>query len=213
MNTRLERDIQAMTRKFCFLAAFVFRLTSIHADQVRYRNGDIIFQETRSGQAEAVKRATGSPYSHVGVIYFRNKRAYVLEAVQPVKLTPLPQFISHGVKKRYVVKRLKDPAPLTRETERKMYAAARRYLGKNYDWVFGWSDERIYCSELVWKIYKQGAGVELVAPRKLKDFNLADPVVKKKLAERYGEKIPFEEPVVSPGQLFDSALLETIYEQ
>jgi len=203
----------ALFIEFCFLAFFVLQPVPAHADQVKYRNGDIIFQETRSGQAEAVKRATGSKYSHVGIIYFKNKRAYVFEAVQPVKLTPLSEFIAHGTKKQYVVKRLRDTSSLTAATEQKMYVVAKRQLGKNYDWVFGWSDERIYCSELVWKIYQKGAGIELVAPRKLKDFNLSDPVVQKKLAERYGKKIPYEEPVVSPGQLFESALLETIYEQ
>lgn len=185
---------------------------ALFADQVKFRNGDIIFQETKSGQAEAVKRATRSKYSHVGIIYFKKKRAYVFEAVQPVRLTPLAEFIAHGVNKKYVVKRLKNPDILTEDIQLKMEAEARRHVGKNYDWVFGWSDDRIYCSELVWKIYRQGAGVTLALPMKLKEFNLDDPVVKKKLKERYGSKVPLEEPAVSPGQLFDSPLLATVAE-
>ncbi len=191
-----------------------FLCPGLFADQVKYRNGDIIFQETRSGQAEAIKRATGSPYSHVGIIYFQKKQAYVFEAVQPVKLTPHPEFIRHGVQKKYVVKRLKNAASLLHPAaEQKMYESGKKHLGKNYDWVFGWSDEKIYCSELVWKIYQEGLGVELSRPKKLKDFNLSDKIVQKKLSERYGKKIPYEEPVVSPGQLFDSPLLETVYER
>jgi uncharacterized protein YycO len=184
----------------------------VFADQVKFRNGDIIFQETRSNQAEAIKRATGSPYSHVGIIYFQKEKAYVFEAVQPVKLTPLPDFIRHGVKRKYVVKRLKNAsAAITPTAAQAMYPAGKKHVGKNYDWVFGWSDEKIYCSELVWKIYKDALGIELAPPKKLKDFNLADKIVQKKLSERYGKKIPYEEPVVSPGQLFDSPLLETVY--
>lgn len=188
--------------------------TGLFADQVKFRNGDIIFQETRSGQAEAIKRATASPYSHVGIIYFQKGKAFVFEAVQPVKLTPLANFISHGIAKKHVVKRLKNPdAILVPDTEKKMYAVAKKHLGKNYDWVFGWSDDKIYCSELVWKIYKEGAGIELSPVKKLKEFNLNDAVVQKKMRERYGKSIPYEEPVVSPGQLFDSPLLETVYSQ
>ena len=32
---------------------------------------------------------------------------------------------------------------------------------KDYDLYFEWSDDKIYCSELVWKIYKNGADIEL----------------------------------------------------
>lgn len=192
--------------------SFAVLSRGLFADQVKFRNGDIIFQETQSGQAEAVKRATRSKYSHVGIIYFKKNRAYVLEAVQPVKLTPLAGFIAHGVNKKYVVKRLKNPDILTQDIQLKMEVEARRHVGKDYDWVFGWSDDRIYCSELIWKIYRQGAGVTLAAPMKLREFNLDDPVVKKKLKERYGNKVPLEEPVVSPGQLFDSPLLTTVAE-
>ena len=37
----------------------------------------------------------------------------------------------------------------------------RQLEGKHYDFWFEWSDERIYCSELVWKIYRRGLGIEL----------------------------------------------------
>jgi hypothetical protein len=36
-----------------------------------------------------------------------------------------------------------------------------KYLGKNYDIYFGWSDSLIYCSELVWKVYKDAWDIEL----------------------------------------------------
>src|SRR5262245_43479182 len=88
-------------------------LPALRADQVKFRNGDIIFQETASGQAEAIKRATASPYSHVGVIYFQKGKAYVFEAVEPVKITPLAVFIRHGIRGKYSVKRLKNSAALT----------------------------------------------------------------------------------------------------
>jgi hypothetical protein len=33
-----------------------------------------------------------------------------------------------------------------------MKATGEGFLGKDYDLTFGWSDERLYCSELVWKV-------------------------------------------------------------
>jgi hypothetical protein len=37
---------------------------------------------------------------------------------------------------------------------KKMKEAGKLYEGKPYDLYFEWNDEIIYCSELVWKIYK-----------------------------------------------------------
>ena len=87
---------------------------------------------------------------------------------------------------------------------------AAKMIGKDYDLYFEWSNDRIYCSELVWKIYKQGAGLEIGQLQKLKDFDLEQPAVKQKLKERYGKNIPADEKVISPSALFDSKLLYTV---
>ena len=71
-------------------------------------------------------------------------------------------------------------------------------------------DARIYCSELVWKAYQRGLGVELGRLQRLRDFRLDNPLVRRKLRERYGAAVPLDEPVVAPGAMFDSELLETI---
>lgn len=44
---------------------------------------------------------------------------------------------------------------------KKMKKVGEKYIGKDYDLYFEWSDSRIYCSELVWKIYKESIGLEI----------------------------------------------------
>ncbi|MEE2828503.1 MAG: YiiX/YebB-like N1pC/P60 family cysteine hydrolase, partial [Myxococcota bacterium] len=83
--------------------------------------------------------------------------------------------------------------------------------GRDYDGIFGWSDDRIYCSELVWKLYDRAAGLQLGKLTRLGDFNLEHPVVKKKLRERYGSRVPLDEIAISPGTIFDDPRLETVY--
>lgn len=90
-----------------------------------------------------------------------------------------------------------------------MQVAGRQFIGKDYDLAFEWSDDRIYCSELIWKIYKSATGLELGRLQKLSDFDLSSTAVKEKLRERYGENIPADEPVISPAAIFDCPLLET----
>ncbi len=177
----------------------------------KIHDGDLIFQTSESKQCEAVRIATNSKFSHCGIIFFVNGGQFVLEAVQPVKITPLEEWITHGKEHKYVVKRLKNADKiLNEEALEKMKTYGKQLLGKEYDAYFEWTDNRIYCSELIWKIYKNGAGIELSKPKQLKDFNLTDERVQKILKERYGNDIPLEEKVVAPSDLVDSDLLKTV---
>jgi hypothetical protein len=179
--------------------------------QLSLKDGDIIFQTSESRQCEAVRIATNSKFSHCGIIYEIKGEKYVYEAVQPVKITLLKEWISHGKDSKYLVKRLKnDTAILTPTVLEKMKLYGSQFKNKDYDLYFEWSDDKIYCSELVWKIYKNGAGIELCQLESLKNFKLDNPKVKEILKERYGNKIPLEEKVVAPSQLVDSPLLETV---
>ncbi len=194
------------------LSLFVLTLTS----QLVFANyspqtGDVIFHISQSSQSLAIQAATKSKYSHVGIIILKDKKPYVFEAVQPVKYTKLQDWINRGKNKHYVIKRVKSG--ISSETIDKLEKQSKQYEGKNYDLVFDWSDDKIYCSELVWKLYKSAAGIELSPLSKLGSFDLTHPAVKAKLKERYGNNIPLDEQVVPPSALFDSALLITVDEQ
>lgn len=147
----------------------------------------------------------------MGIILLHHGRPYVFEAVATVRFTPLDQWIVRGQGRHYVVKRLKTattaltPANLTR-----LEAEARKFEGKPYDLTFEWSDQRIYCSELVWKLCKNSLGIEIGQLQRLREFKLDTPAVRIKLHERYGTQIPLNEPVISPKAMFDSNLLITV---
>lgn len=175
------------------------------------QNGDLIFQTSQSAQSKAIQLATKSKYSHCGIIYKENGKWFVFEAIQPVQQTPLDQWIARGKDSHYVVKRLKNADEvLTDANFANMKAVAQKMGGKDYDLYFEWSDDRIYCSELIWKIYKEGTGIEIGKLQELKDFDLTHPAVKAKLKERYGNNIPQHEKVISPAAMFNSDLLTTV---
>lgn len=176
------------------------------------KEGDIVFQQSISRQSAAVELATHSRYSHMGMIFKENGEFLVLEAVQPVQYTPLEEWIKRGKRGHIVIKRLKDKT-IDDEEIRKMKIQGESYVGKRYDIHFEWSDEKIYCSELVWKIYKDVLGVEIASLKKLKDFDLKHERVQSIMKKRYGDNIPYEETVVSPGDIFDSEKLELVIEE
>jgi uncharacterized protein YycO len=175
------------------------------------QNGDLIFQTSLSDQSKAIQLATNSKYSHCGLLFKEGKDVYVLEAVQPVKQTPLDQWIARGKDEKYVIKRLKNASEvLTPSALDKMNEVADNFIGKNYDKTFEWSDDKIYCSELIWKIYQRATGIEIGQLEKLSDLDLTNEAVKSIMKKRYGNKIPLNETVISPSSIFESELLITV---
>lgn len=176
--------------------------------------GDIVFQTSRSAQSLAIQKATHSPYSHVGLVTFRDGKPFVLEVESTVRATPLSDWLLRGEGGHFVVKRLVDArAVLDPASVVEMKKQMRRFEGKPYDSTFEWSDERMYAPELVWKVYERAFGIRLGEPQQLRDFDLTVPEVQAKLAERFGSQVPLEEPVISPQRLFESARLETVTER
>jgi len=173
--------------------------------------GDIVFQSSPSSlQGQAVTEATDSPYTHCGIVCFdEHHQAMVLEAVGPVRVSPLKDFISHSAPGTFCAKRLKQP--VSAEAYSKAAAWATAQVGKSYDASFRWSDDELYCSELVWKTYA-AAGVRLCEPRPFKSYYLDQPTVKQLIQMQYGsvDALPLNELAVAPGDLAKSPLLKDV---
>jgi hypothetical protein len=192
---------------FCLLGC-----SDAHPGQLR--DGDVIFQTSRSTQSIAIQKATHSPYSHVGIVFLRDGRPYVYEAEETVRYTPVEKWVARGEGGHFVVKRLRGAGRiLTPEALAKLRHAAAGFQGRPYDSTFEWSDDRIYCSELVWKIYDRALGIRVGRLQKLGDLDLSDPLVKKELHERYGDRIPLDEAVISPGEMFSSGRLVEVLQR
>ncbi|NDO80702.1 hypothetical protein CJP72_07935 [Citrobacter sp. NCU1] len=172
------------------------------------QTGDILFQISRSSQSKAIQLATHSDYSHTGMLVVRDKTPYVFEAVGPVKYTPLQQWIARGEDGKYIVRRVSGG--LTAGQQQKLAQTAKHYLGKPYDFAFSWTDDRQYCSEVVWKVYQNALGIRVGEQQKLKEFDLRHPAVQAKLKERYGKNIPLNETVISPQAVFNAPQLTTV---
>lgn len=172
------------------------------------KDGDVVFQSGHRGQAKAVKAATESEWTHVGVVFKKNQQWWVLEAVQPVKYTKLEDFIKRNPSS-FHARRLKDSTSITPQSLAKAESWGRKQLNKPYDLKFLWDDEHLYCSELVWKIYKHATDIELCEPRPMESYNLSDPTVAALIKKRFGsiENLPKDSPTVAPSDLAASPLL------
>jgi len=194
---------------FSFVVLSSFACGRGHLPPVQ--EGDIFFQTSLSAQSAAIQKATNSPFSHMGIILMKDRKPFVFEAVATVRYTPLDKWIKRGKGSHFVVKRLSNASSvLTPANLAHLRKTAKTFEGKPYDLTFEWSDRRIYCSELVWKIYQKTTGVEIGQLQKLREFKLDDPAVQQKMKERYGNQIPLDEPVISPVAMFNSQLLQVV---
>lgn len=92
----------------------------------------------------------------------------------------------------------------------RMYMYAKNQLGKPYDLKFQWSDRRMYCSELIYKVYVAG-GVTLSDCKVFKDYDIKTPAVRKLKEKRYSGDFASEEPVITPVDLYNSEWVRVIF--
>lgn len=188
-------------RTLAFLIFFGF---NFYVTAQAFKDGDVIFQHSQSAQSTAIQLATNSYFSHCGIIFFLANKPYVFEAIEPVGVRSLEDWIKSGENSEYAVYRLKGEQ-LSEEKLSQMRNYLKLQLDKHYDLAFNWSDKEMYCSELVYKTYLS-IGVKLCEPKALRDFNLDSPQVRKIMQLRYGRDVPYDEPMISPGQLSESDL-------
>ena len=204
----------------------VLNFTAVAAkDLPPLKTGDIIFQTSHSSQSLAILLASGSAYSHIGIIEIDERgNAFVEEATGPVKTTPLDQWIKHGTGSRITIKRMANLHP---EEAVAVLKAAHSYDGLPYDIFFLPGKDAIYCSELVQLAFKEGAGIDLGRFEKVKTLNI-DNFAARKLIQKRWRKDPLCQPVenetfescfnkileqdlVTPASISADSKLQTVY--
>ena len=117
------------------------------------QNGDLVFQKSTSERSGAIEEATGSQWTHVGIILEMDGKWMGFEGVQPVGVTSLRSFIARSRGGSYIMSRVKSNLVDMRDplNQTQLKRALEHYLGYDYGYFFEWSDDTIYCSELAWK--------------------------------------------------------------
>ncbi|MFT5522546.1 MAG: hypothetical protein ACI9HK_000490 [Pirellulaceae bacterium] len=127
------------------------------------QEGDVLFQSLPPSKlVVAIEGATMSPFSHCGVVAKRDGDWVVYEAFEGVEETPLREFVMRGREQGFAVYRLREDF---RQFIPAMIKNVKTYLGREYDVRYRMDDEKIYCSELIYKAYRDASGGE-----KLGDF-------------------------------------------
>ena len=207
-------------------------------DFKQLQEGDIVFIESNSERAPAIKKLTESNLTHCGIVFRdKNQKWIVYEgAGYPGTYRQLGDWIEresgNGKKNPIYVKRLKDREGRLSSKLEALRTKAKDLHDTHYDLGFAWKNkdssgkEYIYCSELIWKAFNDAVGVALKDPHPLTDYIRdrpdglkADDV--KKLFDQYlnneeskkrrdGKDYDPAELAISPAEVFASPELDPV---
>jgi len=210
-RARRDRRVVVITLAVCCLLAFAIFAWVFGPTYSAYWNyspqeGDIVFQSLpRSRLVNAIEGASDSPYSHCGIVAKQNGQWVVYEAFRGVEATPLREFMFRGRNYGFAVYRLKSdhqqniPATITN---------VKSYLGRPYDARYQMDDERIYCSELIYKAYRDASGQQLGELVRLGDLNWRP--YEETIMYFEGGPVPLDREMITPKHMALATQLELV---
>ncbi|MGB8853220.1 MAG: YiiX/YebB-like N1pC/P60 family cysteine hydrolase [Pirellulales bacterium] len=191
-----------------WMAVSVYRTLSKYQPEV----GDVLIQSiTPCGRLlRTVKGVTESKWCHCGVVDKKNGRWVVCEAVgDGVRYTPLAHFLLRGDEIDFAVYRLQGDF---KKHAAELAKCCKPYVGRPYDIQYELDDEKLYCSELVYKAYRDAThGDELGLVQRFGELNWQD--FKADIAHYHGsDDLPLDRQIVTPVSLTWSKQLEKVLE-
>ncbi len=172
------------------------------------REGDIVAQALPFGElTQLIEGATNSNYSHVGIVVQREDGFKVNEAIVDVHDTSIFNWIRRGRANKIAVYRLK---PEYQQHISQMVNELEKYQGRYYDFRYDFDDSFIYCSELIFKAFRDATQLEMGEVKALKDLNWK-PYKETILKMEYGQ-LPLERTMITPIDLVRSKFVEKVYD-
>ncbi len=186
------------------LVVYLVLVPFVRYSQYEPEEGDIVFQSLpRVALVRTIQGATHSPYSHCGVVAREDGEWIVIESLGKVKKTGLFRWVLQGRGGRFAVYRLKEPY---RQHIPRFLAELRAFLGTPYDRKFGMDDEALYCSELVYKAYRNATGEELGSAVRLGDLDWQP--YEETIRDYEGGPAPLDRLIITPRHLSEADQLD-----
>jgi hypothetical protein len=125
----------------------------------RLQDGDLIFIRQANPIFRRVAETTRSWETHVGILFSDPNGTWrVAESRFPLsKFTRLERFIARAEHGRVYITRLQ--AGLSLAEKQRLRRAARARMRRWYDLGFNYDSPRLYCSKLVFDVYREVTGV------------------------------------------------------
>ncbi len=166
--------------------------------------GDLIFLDIDSVIFEQVAKATQTWTSHVGVAIYKESQWHVAESTLPLsKITPLCKYLSKTQDERVEVRRLVQP--MSEQQMLLLKDELSQHMGIFYDTGFNFESSKMFCSKLVYVVFKSALDLEVGSIKPLKVLLKENPDGNTTFWKWwYFGNIPWERKTVTPkDQLID----------
>ena len=185
------------------------RKTAAKPNNYEPQEGDLVFQALPLDLdlVVAIEGVTKSHYSHVGVLHKRDDEWTVIEASGPgVIYTAFDKWKTHGRNKRWAAFRLKAEH---QKNIPQFLVNLHPHAGKEYDFKYELSENKLYCSELIYHAWKKTTGQMMGKLTKIGDLNWKPH---QKTIEKYnGGPMPLDRQMISPIELSKASQLQRVY--
>jgi len=187
----------------CLLSVNLF--ADINA-KYKLQEGDILLQHLPAQLGSVIADVSNSLYSHCGIITYQNGEPYVIEAIGPVLYTHVNEWISRGESGMFTQLR---PKNISAKQIQNVIIESEKMLGRPYDIQYELDEEKIYCSELVYKAFIRGCNLEIGEKTTLGDLDW-EPHEMFIRHIAHGE-LPLDRVMITPESLAKSPNVKLVY--
>ncbi len=177
-----------------------------------YEPGDVIGISSQADFLGLLRHISDSPITHVGMVYTSGTDPDILEAVSGgVEVNSFSSFLSRGEPGTVRVMRIK---PEYRKYLSSVISEAEKYIGTPYDRLFMPGTDKIYCSELIYLSFLDGADVyagRMIPMKKILGFQKYNPLIRSYISKHWGE-IPEDVDMVTPASVMRSGYFDILSE-
>jgi hypothetical protein len=190
----------------CIGMMFQYGKAQNNTELTPFLNGDVVFIKHSKLKSGNLIPNGKTKYNYVGVIFMEDGIPMVYHATEPISKTHLEAFIDLSEGRDYKIKRLSEQNLLNTDVIQTMHTFAKAKLHSHYDGKLSLTNDELYNSEFVYKMYQHALGIKLSEPKPLADLK-NDPLTLDFLKEAYGDQILNEKMVVL-GDLYHSIYME-----
>ena len=177
------------------------------------QEGDIIFSRIPNALYRRICAATGSPTSHVGIVFKDGQGSWcVAESKVPVvRYSTLENFIDRSAGRWHVVRRLQRPL------DADAIAALRHECDKRIDTLyhtgFRYESRRMFCSKFVFDVFRAALGVEIGHLETFAELLQRQPGTALTFWKVwFFGRIPWQRVTVTPASQLADVRLRTVFE-
>lgn len=176
------------------------------------RDGDLVFFGLSSFVFKELAEATNTWTSHVGIVYQESSGVWIVaEGVVPVsRKIKFCDFISRGYKNYFEVYRLKSTFPENKKHE--LISEINKWMGKLYDPGFNFEGPRVFCSKIVYEVFKSTLGIEVGRRQTFSQLLKQNPNYDYSFWKAwFGGKIPWNRVTITPASVIQDEDLVEVY--